>query len=59
MSDLSSNVDWEKVQDHFIKNYPSITENDFEFENNDELMIHLQQKLGKTKEELREIIRKI
>jgi len=40
-----------------IEKYPSLTEEDFNSDNGDKLLIHLEQKLGKSKEDLREIIR--
>lgn len=59
MSEMSKNADVKRVKSQLIEKYPSLTEEDFEFENDDELIIHLQQKLGKSKEEMREIIRKM
>lgn len=59
MSELLHKENWDEVKDKLMEEFPALTEQDFAFENNDELIIHLQQKLGKSKEELREIIRKI
>lgn len=59
MADLSKKEDREKIKRTLIEKYPSLTDKDFNFDKDDELVIHLQQKLGKTKEEMRKIIRKI
>lgn len=59
MSEMTKAGDLKRKKKQFIEKYPSLTEEDFEFDNKDELMIHLQQKLGKTKEEMRELIRKM
>lgn len=59
MSEFLHERDLDKVKAKLIEEFPALTEQDFAFENNNELLIHLQQKLGKSKEELREIVRKI
>lgn len=42
-----------------IKKYPTLIEDDFSTEDDDKLLNHLQQKTGKTKSELREIIKNL
>ena len=51
--------DWQDVKEKLMEKYPSLTEEDFKAESDDKLLIHLNQKLGKSKEELRDIIRNI
>jgi hypothetical protein len=51
--------DWEEVKKRMMEKYPALLEEDLEAENDDNLLIHLNLKLGKSKAELREIIRNI
>jgi uncharacterized protein YjbJ (UPF0337 family) len=59
MSDIRSNVDWEQVKQKLKDQYPTLTDNDFQKQKEDKFLIHLSDKLGKTKEEIKDIIRKI
>lgn len=59
MNGLVYEGEWEDVKKRLMEKYPALIEEDFGYEDDDQLMIHLSQKLGKSKEELRETIRKI
>lgn len=59
MADIRSEVDWNEVKESLKKKYPLLTDKDFEEEKEDKLLIQLGEKLGKTKEEIKHIIRKV
>lgn len=59
MADIRSKVDWDTVKEDLKKKYPLLTDKDFEEEKEDKLLIELAKKLGKTKEELKDIIQNI
>jgi|AntDeeMinimDraft_5_1070356.scaffolds.fasta_scaffold83106_1 hypothetical protein len=62
MSKLVNKDNWKDIKQKLIDKYPALTEYDFKAENaekDDEMLIHLGQELGKTTEEMREIIRTI
>ena len=46
-------------KEKLIEEYPTLTEEDFEADNDDKLLTHLEQKLGKTKAQIRHIIENI
>jgi uncharacterized protein YjbJ (UPF0337 family) len=52
-------VSWKEIKTKLKQRYPSLTDNDLTFSNGKEeaLLARLQKRLGKSSEELREIIR--
>lgn len=50
---------WGKVKKELMERYPSLTKTDFDEEDEEKQLQHLEQKLGKTKEEIRTIVKEI
>ncbi len=59
MGDIRTEVKWDEVKEALKKEYPLLTDKDFEEEKEDKLLIELGEKLGKTKEEIKNIIRTV
>jgi uncharacterized protein YjbJ (UPF0337 family) len=61
MTNLKMKGDWNVVKGKLKQRYADLTDNDLLFEEGkeDELFGRLQQKLGKTKEEVRELIEQL
>ena len=61
MTNLQLTGNWNEVKGKLKQKYGQLTDNDLEFAEgkDDELLGRLQQKLGKTKEELRKEIEKL
>lgn len=60
MAQLGYKGDWEDAKKRLKDKYPNLTEKDFEQEQNEEkLLHHLSQELGKTSDDMRRIIREI
>jgi uncharacterized protein YjbJ (UPF0337 family) len=59
MDSLPTSVSWKEIKTKLKQRYPSLTDNDLTFSNGKEeaLLARLQKRLGKSSEELREIIR--
>lgn len=56
MSDSKLVKDYSKVKSVLLEKYPALTEEDFEQDSEEKLIIHLKEKLGKTRDEIRTII---
>lgn len=54
MKNIESKV--RENKEKLMAEFPSLIEDDFDFENDEKLLIHLQQKLGKSKNEIRAIV---
>lgn len=61
MSGLEINGDWEKIKERLIERYALLTDEDFHFDEGEgeKQLNHLQEKLGMTKEELKDVIREL
>lgn len=60
MSKLKYNGKWNDVKKRLMDKYSILTKEDFEYEKNDDkLLNHLEHKLGKESDEIRQIIRRI
>ena len=59
MDSLPTSVSWKEIKTKLKQRYPSLTDNDLTFSNGKEeaLLARLQKRLGKSSQELREIIR--
>lgn len=58
MTKPDMDIDWQAAREGLKEKYANITEEDLEYPEGDEekLMAHLQEKTGKTREELREVL---
>jgi hypothetical protein len=61
MGQLEINGNWSKIKERLIERYALLTEEDFQFgkEEGEKQLNHLQEKLGLTKDELKEVIREL
>lgn len=59
MNDLELKGNWNKTKGKLKEKYAVLTDNDLAYEEGqeDQLVGHLQEKLGKTKEEVKDILR--
>ena len=59
MDSLPTSVSWKEIKTKLKQRYPNLTEDDLTFSNGKEeaMLARLQKRLGKSSEELREIIR--
>lgn len=61
MEELEFKGNWKKIKGKLKERYAVLTDNDLAFEEGQEeqLLGHLQEKLGKSKEEVKDIIRSL
>ena len=59
MDSLSTSASWKEIKTKLKQRYPNLTDDDLTFSNGKEeaLLARLQKRLGKSSQELREIIR--
>jgi uncharacterized protein YjbJ (UPF0337 family) len=59
MDSLSTSGSWKEIKTKLKQRYPNLTDDDLTFSNGKEeaLLARLQKRLGKSSEELREIVR--